>query len=113
MRWPEACVYMVGWVAVAYIMHGCFATHAYAAPPYTFGVQPLDKAIEAGYIQTGGQDFQNKLQSHMVDTYAKPYYLDKLALPYFVYRKREIVFRFWGGNSLKFQPDRATLSIPF
>ncbi len=81
--------------------------------PFTLGIPPLDKAFEAGYIQSGTEKTVNGVQGYLVDTYAKPVYLDKLVAPYFVYKKRQVTFRIWGSNSLKLQPDRFTLSIPF
>jgi len=82
------------------------------ALPFTLGSVPLDKAAEAGYVQTGGSDLVNGTQNYLVNTYAKPYYLDSLAAPYFVYKKKELSIPVGKGDRLKLQTDRVTLSIP-
>jgi hypothetical protein len=84
-----------------------------AVMPFTLGIQPLDKALEAGYVQSGTDKLVTGTQNYLVDNYAKPYYLDKLVAPYFVYKKRELTLPLGNGDKIKFQPDSATLSIPF
>lgn len=81
--------------------------------PFTLGIPPLDKALEAGYIQSGAEHTVNGVQSYLVDVYAKPYSLDKLAMPYFVYRKREITIPISGGDRLRIRTNEIDLSIPF
>ena len=83
------------------------------ALPFTLGIPPLDKALEAGYVQSGTDKLVNGTQNYLVDSYAKPYYLDKLVVPYFVYRKKELTLPLGKGDKLRLQLDRATLSIPF
>lgn len=82
------------------------------ALPFTLGSDPLDKIAEAGYIQTGASHLVDGTQNYLNDTYAKPYYLDKIAAPYMVYKKKELTVRL-GQDRLKIQTDRLTLSIPF
>lgn len=81
--------------------------------PYSFGIPPLDKAIEAGYVQSGMSGYSNRFQGYMVGTYAKPYDLDKLVMPYFIYKRKQIPLSLGAGVKLKIQPDRVSLSIPF
>lgn len=80
--------------------------------PFTLGNQPLDKAAEAGYIQSGASGLVDGTQGYLVDNYAKPVYLDKLAAPYFIYKKKALTVPL-GQDRLKIQTDRLTLLIPF
>jgi hypothetical protein len=81
--------------------------------PYSFGIPPLDKAIQAGYVQSGLSGYSSRLQGYMISSYAKPYDLDKLVMPYFIYKRKQIPLSLGAGVKLKIQPDRASLSIPF
>lgn len=101
-------VLIVTWLLLLF-----FLSHkSNAAIPFTLGSDPLDKAVEAGYIQTGASHLVDGTQNYLNDTYAKPYYLDKIVAPYMVYKKKELTIKL-GQDRLKLQTDRATLSIPF
>lgn len=80
--------------------------------PFTLGIQPLDKAMEAGYIQSGAEHTVTSVQNYLVDTYARPYYLDKLAAPYVIYRRKQIDFRVWHEDRLTLAPYKASFSFP-
>lgn len=99
------------WISIGYII-GNHTARADAFP-YSFGIPPLDRAMEAGYIQSGASDYTGRLQSYVVGIYAKPYDLDKLVAPYFIYKRKQIPLSVGAGVKLKLELDKVSLSIPF
>lgn len=81
--------------------------------PFTVGILPADKAIEAAYIQTGTADGVDKVQSYFVNRYAKPVYLDQGAAMYWVYKRRSLHVPLGKGVGMQVTTNSANLTIPF